>query len=174
LFHDLKLKKPWKFAADMSAKVDIYPHSMHCDKTICTCMPPESIVEPAPNSEYRCKPIPASHIPPIGENYMMHLYSSPGCIDPSQLWVYNQFPKRTRGRLTARPEAPAEGWGVHFREGWNWPKIWAVVLTFFGASLIFGVLYAVLKRDAQSAFGIASYWIAAATILLGYLTTRDA
>ena len=156
----------------MSSKVDIYPHSVYCDRNSCTCMPPKSIVEPAPNSEYRCKPIPAPHIPPIGENYMMHLYLSPGCINPSQLWVYNQFPKRTRGPLTARPETPAEGWGIHFREGRNWPKIWMVVLiVFFLASLIFGVVYAVLKKDAQTAFGIAGYWVTLATALLGYLTT---
>ncbi|KAF1954400.1 hypothetical protein CC80DRAFT_126083 [Byssothecium circinans] len=158
----------------MSAKVDIYPHSIHCDKDSCSCVPPESKVEPAPNSEYRCKPIPAPHIPPIGENCMAHLYSSPDCINPSQVWVYNQVPKRTRSMLIARPEAAAEGWGVHFEEGWHWPRIWAVITTFFvGGSLLFGVRYAVLSKDAQSAFGIASYWIAAATILVGSLATRN-
>ncbi|KAF2175152.1 hypothetical protein K469DRAFT_680377 [Zopfia rhizophila CBS 207.26] len=163
-----------KFAMDMSARVDIHPHLISCDKISCICVPPKSKVEPAPNSEYRCNPIPAPHIPPIGENYMMHLFSSPGCINSSQVWVYNQFPKRMCGRLMGQPDEPAEGWGVHFQEGWDWPKIWAVILILFlGGSTLFGVLYAALNKDVQSAFGIASYWITTATILLGYLATRN-
>ena len=159
----------------MSGKVDIHPHSIYCDNRSCICVPPKSKVEPEPDSEYRCAPIPATRIPPIGENYMKHLFSSPDCINSSQVWVYNQIPKRTRGQLIARPEAPAEGWGLYFQEGWYWPMIWALVLTLFlGGSLIFGVLYAVFRKDAQSAFGIASYWITAATLLIGYLATKNA
>lgn len=159
----------------MSAKADIHAHATYCSSNTCTCLPPSSKVAPAPNSEYICNPIPAPHIPPIGENYMMHLYSSPECIDASQVWVYNQIPKRTRGVLVPRADAPAEGWGLHFEQGWHWPKIWTIIaILFLGGSLLFGVLYATLKKDAQSAFGIASYWIAAATILVGYLATKNA
>ncbi|KAH7125294.1 hypothetical protein B0J11DRAFT_301482 [Dendryphion nanum] len=163
-----------KFAADMSAKVDIHSHSTYCDKLMCICVPPESKVEPTPNSEYRCNPIPANHIPPFGENYMMHLYSSPSCVNPLQVAVYNQIPKRTCGQLMVRPENVSEGWGLHFREGWHLVKIWALICSLFvGGSLIFGVLYSVLKKDVQSAFGIASYLVTTATVGLGYLAIRS-
>jgi hypothetical protein len=158
----------------LNAHVDIHPHSIYCDKNHCICLPPKAKVEPEPNYEYVCKPVPARHSPPVGENYMMHLFFAPECIDPSQVWVFNQMPKRTSSRLIAQPDAPAEGWGLYFQEGWNWAKITTFVLTLFvGGSLIFGLLYAVLKKDLQTAFTIATYWFTAAGVLLGYVAAKS-
>lgn len=104
----------------------------------------------------------------------MHMFSAPECIHPSQVWIFNQIPKRTCGQLIAKPDAPAEGWGLHFQEGWHWVKIMTVNLTLFvGGSLVFGLVYAVLQKDVQTAFTVATYWFTASSILFGYLVARS-
>jgi hypothetical protein len=104
----------------------------------------------------------------------MHNYRMPNCVHDQQTWVYHQIPKRTCGQLIGRSEAPVLGWGVHFQEGWHWDKIlnlgfWIFML----GSFLFGILWAVLKKDVQSAFGIASYWITTFAVVLGYLAAKE-
>lgn len=124
----------------MSSRVDVHHHDRACERKACKCVPPPDKVEPSPDAEYRCRPVPAAQIPPIGENYLMHIFASPECISPQQTWIYDQFPKRTCGQLMGRPDEPTFGWGVHFQEGWNWDKIWLVVFVLFVfGSLLFGI-----------------------------------
>lgn len=61
---------------------------------------------------------------------------------------------------------------IYYKEDWNWIKIWWVLaLGFFPPSLLFGVLWGILKKDIQGAFGVASWWMTAATILVGVFGT---
>jgi hypothetical protein len=104
----------------------------------------------------------------------MHNYHNPTCVRDAQNWVLNQFPKRCCGQLVGRDEAPSLGWGIHFQEGWHRDKIWNIGFVFFGLGiLIFGVLWGVLKRDVQSAFAIAGYWITALAVILEYMAHVD-
>ena len=53
-------------------------------------------------------------------------------------------------------------------------KIMIVNLTLFvGGSLVFGLVYAVLQKDVQTAFTVATYWFTASSILFGYLVARS-
>ncbi len=50
-------------------------------------MPPESR-----KHEYRYRPFPAELIPPVGENYLMHLFNHPEHADLEALCLH-RFPK---------------------------------------------------------------------------------
>lgn len=53
-------------------------------------------------------------------------------------------------------------------------KIMTVILTLFvGGSLVFGLIYAVLRKDVQTAFTVATYWFTASGVVLGYLAARS-
>ena len=136
-------------------------------------MPPVEKVVPSPNAEYQCNPIPTAWIPPIGTNYLMHHYNNLSCINVEQIWVYNQVPKRLNEQLIGQATAPALGWGIHLEEDWHWVKIWNLgsALFIFG-SLMFGVLWAVFKKDVQGAFGISSFWTSIFAIVLAYVAAR--
>jgi hypothetical protein len=70
-------------------------------------------------------------------------------------------------------DGAAEGWGLCFSDGWNWSAIWSILLVFFVLpSFVFLVVWAASKHDVQGASGIAAYWIAVGTIILGFLSTR--
>lgn len=151
----------------MSLHVDVHPHQLSCKEISCTCIPPPEKVEPSASCEYRCKPVPAAHVPPIGENYLMHCYSSPNCVNPSQKWVYNQIPKKLGKRLQGRDDRAVPGWGIHCEEGWNWDKILVLELIIVVLGILFGVLWSLLKHDIQGAFAISAYWLVGFHSLLG-------
>jgi hypothetical protein len=43
---------------------------------------------------------------------------------------------------------------------------------FFLASLVFAILWTVSKNDIQGVFGVAGWWVAVATLLLGYVVAQ--
>ncbi|KAI3536010.1 hypothetical protein CSPX01_11044, partial [Colletotrichum filicis] len=153
--------------------VDIRCHRDLCELgKPCVCIPPTDLVVPK-GTEYKCMPIPAKLSPPIGPNLLMDYYSNPNDIPSHSTVVLDQFPKRACGRLP-QDEQIIEAWGIHFQEEWNWERIWwLLALSFFPPSMLFGILWGVLKQDLQSAFGIASWWMTGATIVVGIVGTRS-
>lgn len=67
-----------------------------------------------------------------------------------------------------------QGWGLAFEEGWNGKKLfgWSFVLVTM-AGLLFGVLYGILQRDMQSAFGVSAWVTGLFAIAVAYLGTVD-
>ena len=76
------------------SRADIEAHSDTCGLNKCTCMPSVEKVVPSPLAEYQRNSIPTAWIPPIGTNYLMHIYKNLSRIDTEQIWVYNQDPKK--------------------------------------------------------------------------------
>ncbi|KAL3962979.1 hypothetical protein ACCO45_004502 [Purpureocillium lilacinum] len=65
-----------------------------------------------------------------------------------------------------------EAWGIYYQEDWDWAKIWWILgAGFFPPSLLFGILWGILKQDIQGAFGVASWWMAGATVVVGIAGT---
>ena len=127
-------------------------------------VPPENY-----KNDYIYKPMPAEMIPPLGENYMMHLYAHPDHADASAASDLEQVPKKLKQRLcVGSSEGKSIGWGVHFIESWHYNLIWllsfAIALL---ASFVFFVCWAVLEHDVQGASGVAAYVLALATLLIG-------
>ncbi|MCJ1286043.1 hypothetical protein MMC26_005385 [Xylographa opegraphella] len=120
-------------------------------------------------AEYSYRPMPAELIPPLGENYMMHLYRHPDHADAIAATDLAQMLKKLADRLCVCPvEGRGVGWGVLFVEGWHYNVVcllaFALILL---ASLVFLGCWAVLQHDVQGASGIAAYMLTLATLALG-------
>ncbi|MCJ1380780.1 hypothetical protein MMC17_003889 [Xylographa soralifera] len=120
-------------------------------------------------AEYLYRPMPAELIPPLGENYTMHLYHHPEHADATAATDLAQIPKKLTDRLCVCPvEGRGVGWGVHFVEGWHYNVVcllaFALLLL---ASLVFLICWAVLQHDVQGASGVAAYIVAIATLSVG-------
>jgi hypothetical protein len=123
-------------------------------------------VPPPEDVEYRYVPAPPKLIPPVGSNYLMHMFQHPDCADEEPTCL-SKFPKKLKERLKclrgARP-----GWGLQLIEGWDSRKIWIILFVFFGlGSLAMGVLWAVFEHSIQDAFSMAAYMVAFATVSVG-------
>ncbi len=130
-------------------------------------IPPESR-----RNEYDYTPMPADLIPPIGRNYLTHIYHHPEDADIDTLCL-DRFPKRKAGRLQRSDGRPVEGWGVHFIVGYDHIKL--VIVGFFCVlfSAVFGVVWSVVRKDLQGAFTISAYILALLGLGLGSLQAFD-
>jgi hypothetical protein len=105
---------------------------------------------------------------------MMDYLTDPDGIDPDLSSVLAQLPKHARGELETHPDNLVEAWGIYFRRDWDWSKIlWILGLGFFLPSLLFGMLWAVLIKDIQGAFGVAAWWMAGTTVIFGMVGTCE-
>ena len=161
-----------KFAYGGRRYVDLRCHNDMCQPgKLCECLPPLDRVPPK-GTEYECRPIPAKLSPPVGLRLMMDFFRNPDSINPNATLVVQQLPKRTCGEICSRDYELVEGWGIYYKEDWDWGKIWCIVaIGFFSPSLLFGILWGILRKDIQGAFGVASWWITAATIVTGIVGT---
>lgn len=134
---------------------------MCCTERLCGCLPPSDLVDPGGSDpQYLYTPVPPATSPPYVPDYLLHLFESPSCIDECEKEIFERLPKRTKGELLGKPDQRAKGWGIFYEEGWDLLKIgWLVFLVIFLGSFLFGVLWAVLKKDTQGAFGIAAWWV---------------
>ncbi|PYH70826.1 uncharacterized protein BO88DRAFT_480193 [Aspergillus vadensis CBS 113365] len=163
-----------KFAYGGSRYIDVRCHEEICETgRPCVCVPPEQLVLPK-GKEYDCRPVPPKLSPPIGPRLMMDFFNNPQYIAPNSTLIVQQLPKRACGKLQNEYINPTEAWGIFYKEDWNWAKIWWILaLGFFPPSLLFGVLWTVFKQDISGAFGVASWWMAGASIIVGIVGTYD-
>jgi hypothetical protein len=165
-----------KFLVDLSEVVDTNSHSHNTScgpsRNDCTCTPPPNLIVPSTTAEYTLRH-PPKHVPAVGSNHLTHSFQHPECIKAEEKWVYNQVPKRIGSRLQSTPDnSPLLGWGVGFEEGWNESKLkHGGFLIFVVGSLVFAILWSILKHDIQSAFGISAYWMTGLAIIFGYVAT---
>jgi len=102
---------------------------------------------------------------------MMDFFTDPDGVRLDATLVVRQLPKRACGELQFQSEL-TEAWGIYYKEDWDWAKIWWILaLGFFPPSLLFGILWGIMKKDIQGAFGVASWWMTGATILVGIVGT---
>ncbi|KAK2782385.1 hypothetical protein FQN52_000925 [Onygenales sp. PD_12] len=159
-----------QFSLIGSQYTDIHEHEKVCHAS-CRCLPPKKVVEDA---EYKCNPIPPKRSPPIGPKAMAHYLMHPGHVKEQSCWILSQLPKKLNGKLEERANGEATGWGIYFKEGPNWNKIWAAMLLIFVlGSMLFGIMWSVFEKDVQGAFGVSGWWIALGSVFLGYWATRE-
>ncbi|KAK3711709.1 hypothetical protein LTR37_009486 [Vermiconidia calcicola] len=118
---------------------------------------------PLPTCDYYFEP--GDLMPPVGSQYLMHLFRHPQDYD-TELITYLRAPKRT-GRLHM-----GVGWGINLVEGFLADRVWMVVSAFFAlGSLAFVVAWACTQHDIQGASGIAAWILALSTLTFGWLQT---
>jgi len=158
----------------LGGNVEIRSHEPCCISRLCECLPPKSKVVPSPQAEYLCIPGPPLTYPPVLPNYLMHLFTSPSCINEKETWILEQLSKRICGELHGKSHEPAEGWGIYYQEGFDRDKIvWIVAVLFLLGSFIFGVLWSKFKMDIQGAFGVSAWWVTVCGILMALVATRS-
>lgn len=109
---------------------------------------------------------PGELIPPVGSQYLLHLFQHPEEYD-SELIAYLRTPKRD-GKLHL-----GVGWGINLVEGFKADRVWMLVNAFFFlASLIFAIAWALSKRDIQGAFGVAQ-WLCMLAVFAGEFIFSD-
>lgn len=111
---------------------------------------------------------PCDLVPPVGENLMAHLFHHPEDANERSITCL-RAPKKRKAKLSICPQqGTSVGWGIHLVEGWVVARVWLLVLLlFFGGSVAFGVCWAVLQRDVQTAFGVSAYIVALGGLLAG-------
>ena len=125
------------------------------------------------SSKYSYTPAPLGHVPPIGPNYLTHLYHHPEAAENDRCKLLPRFPKKVEERLVYAHQDIQMGWGIHFVEGWKWDRIWMLLLVLFLlGSLAFAVCWWLLEHDLQGAFAVASYVITFLTLVVGTAQVR--
>lgn len=155
----------------MGDSVEIGHHNVCCQSSDCECLPPPLKVEPEPQAEYRCTPIPPGTSLPVIPAFLKHLIMTPSDIDVNSVWILNQLPKRTCGQSHGKIETPAEGWGIYYEEDIFVSILLTVVLCIF-ATLLFAILWAKFQKDVQGGFGVSSFVITACGSLMAVLVAR--
>jgi hypothetical protein len=119
--------------------------------------------------EYDYLPAPPQTTPPVGTNYLMHIFRYPDHAG-SKVVCFNRFPKKLRQRLTVSDETGiGVGWGLQFEEDWDQKKTWVVAfVVFVGGSLVFAISWMVRENNIQDAFAIANYVITATALSIGF------
>jgi hypothetical protein len=106
---------------------------------------------------------PTELTPPVGSNYLMHLFKHPEDYD-DELITYLRTPKR-RDRLEI-----GTGWGLELVEGFLAEKVWgAIAALFLLGSLVFAIVWSTRKgADLQGAFGVAGWMVAIAGLVIAW------
>lgn len=101
--------------------------------------------------------------PPVGSNYLMHLFIHPEDYD-DEFITYLRIPKR-RDRLEI-----GIGWGLELVEGFLPEKVWgALLMLFLFGSLAFVFTWTCRKGDdLRGALGVAGSMTGAAGLLLAW------
>ena len=77
-------------------------------------------------------------------------------------------------KLDETTGVPPEGWGLYFQEDIDISTIIAVVFAIlFMASLLFLILWTVLKDDIQGASGVSAYIVAVASMAGIWIATKS-
>lgn len=147
--------------------VEVREHSSSCAASqSCCCLPPDEKRELHPGAEYRCKHIIKAW-PPVEPRFMLHMLTSPECVSDRGMSILNILPRRICGKLDEGLAEPAEGWGIYYQEGLDASMLVNVLFgIFLLGSMLFGVLWSLLKMDIQGAFGVSSYMMTANGIII--------
>jgi hypothetical protein len=131
----------------------------------------KSDMPPLTAQHYAFNPRPVDTLPPIGRDWMMHLFKNPDACEDDE-WCLEQFAKREDGPAVANQAPDAHiGWGLHLEEGFDWGTL--VIYFVLGAigSLGFGITWAVVKGSIQDGFAVAGYVLTLEAITVATLQT---
>ena len=97
----------------------------------------------------------------------------PHPIHEQERSVLRQLPKRLCGQPQANGDEPAEGWGLYYEEGLNvFLIVSLVVWTSILASLLFGILWTILRSDIQGAWGVRCWIVTTSALVAALLVAR--
>ncbi|KAF1999665.1 hypothetical protein P154DRAFT_216672 [Amniculicola lignicola CBS 123094] len=170
-----------QFQLDSSNTTDVQKHDKRCiawsherrvdEGHVCVCLPPQWRTY----SEYECSPAPETQpkmLPAIGSTRLTQYLLHPECIKEKQKTILTQLPKRLgcHGHLqVGEDEEEQTGWGIHIEEDWHWATVYFLCATLILLSLVFGVVWSIVKKDLPGGFAVSSYSVTLGSLLLGYI-----
>ena len=138
----------------------------------CASVPSAHLVSPQ-GEDYACQPIPSPRSPPWGPKLLMDAFHDPESRKPIACEILQQLPKKMTAAVDLDKAEVREAWGIYFPEGLDWLRIWIVLLVAFSLpSLLFDILWGVLRHDISGCFGVACWWMAGVAIATGIMGTR--
>lgn len=115
---------------------------------------------------------PSDTWPPVLPIFMLHRLYNPDCLDEHDTLILEQPPKKTYGELKEAIGPPLEGRDLCFQEDFDIRIIIGIVfIILFLVSLLFLVLWTVLKGDIQGSSGVSAYRFAVASVLGIWIAT---
>ena len=131
----------------------------------------EHRLPPFPHDDYEFIPPHPATEPPIGSEYMLHLYNCPEAGDISQLCL-TRFPKKKGDMLVFDSKGINNtGWGILFKEG---PHIALLNTLYFVVMLVsglaFSIYWVVHGHSTGDAFAVSGFIATIGTLGL-YVST---
>jgi hypothetical protein len=106
---------------------------------------------------------------PMGENLLMYYLHYPDHADDHPVWL-DRIPKKLHQRLTIDADKRSNiGWGMQFVEGLDYFKLCVFGLVGLSISVLFGVIWSVLRHDVQGGFGITACLMMFWTFTIGLI-----
>ncbi|KAF4542542.1 Transcription factor c2h2 [Lasiodiplodia theobromae] len=148
--------------------IDFVQFEVHRNRVVdirkCPDMPPVSSSKQAAHGNPVYDFEPHDLVPPVGTQYLMHLFAHPEDYD-NEFVTYARAPKRRGARLDV-----GVGWGINLVEGFLADRVWLLVMLFFVlGSSVFAVVWACKRGDdVQGAFGVAGWMLTLAALVVGW------
>lgn len=131
-------------------------------------IPPES-----EKDEYEYSPMPADTIPPIGPKLLMHFFLHPDHAAVRPILLAN-IPKRKKDELVPCPVAGSSmGWGIDITTGVDQLKLFGICFVGTLVSTIFGIVWAIVRKDIQGGFAVSGFMLTVAVTMIGSLKALD-
>ncbi|KAH0565057.1 hypothetical protein GP486_001553 [Trichoglossum hirsutum] len=147
-----QLRAPWHQILRLRglATIQFVQFEVHRSRAVdirkCPDMPPPS------SANYIFAP--SDLLPPVGENYLMHLFHHPQDYDDEYI-TYVRLPKKCGTRLRVLQNRDVEiGWGINLVEGFQAARVWAMAVgVFLTSSLVFGAVWAAKRGFIGGVWG---------------------
>lgn len=110
------------------------------------------------NAEYKYAPKPANKIPPLGPREAYHFFSEPACL--GRLGASRRCIERLPKKVTRLDEPHYDAWGLYCVEALSFIYVLVLLGLFVLAGCIFGVVWAVDRKDLQGGVGITQVILA--------------
>jgi hypothetical protein len=153
-------RSPWKWLRKVKSinfvKLEMY-RSHLADIRLCPSVPPPERI----GTEYAFDGgRQLDVIPPIGPNFLTHLFEHPEHADVVPT-IWNRIPRKLRAELTACPTRGSSlGWGLQLAEGMEWFFFFVLGCGGFVACLLVAVVWSVARDDVQGGFSIGGFLLA--------------
>ncbi|KAL8805454.1 MAG: hypothetical protein Q9200_005419 [Gallowayella weberi] len=167
----LKKAKYYRFSLKRAQSIRFVQFELHPRDLVDVRKVPD--MPPQGKDDYSFQP--CDLLSPVGENLMTHLFHHPHEANEMAI-TYRRSPKKRKEKLEVCPQSGTNvGWGIHLVEGWAITKIWILAFAvFLASSLIFAIAWALLEHDLQGAFGVSTYFVALAALVIGTIQAHIA
>lgn len=146
---------------DLSLFTQIHDNERICALDKCICLLPADRIGHEYSYQPTTKELPTK-VPMYGDDYLIHFFKRPQCLDEKRKSIFQQLTKCTYGALhVADEQQTAVGWGFHFEEGWDWEAIY-VFLNFL---LILAVTGIEVNGDVKEGFANPISWLVIANLI---------